>query len=373
MVKQEYSVFISYSSKDEEQAVSIVKNLELKGYRCWLAKRDLYHSGSDFSTVIPQVIPKCQCVVLLLTEHSNISRHVRNELDIAFENQVPIFPMRLDETEGKQLEWFLRSSQWFDAINRSAEELVRAIVSKLENTDIHEPIEIKKKAWIKRKFSVLYIAIALIAALLLYQIFSPNSAPVANVPSWDDLDLSGYGAQDFKPNIHYDLKKARWIMFIDNPSGNPAVSVAYAKYSWDGEIWETSAIDYDVWLEVPASANRIFLKFKDFVGNKLGPFEYPVDFASIADARLKTIGSDDLNYELSFHKTRGWKITMKPHRFRSRDLNLYYSYDGSDWLRSKQIRYLESPDFFQQSNKIQVKFQSADGRFETNSIVITSG
>ena len=166
-----YDVFISYSSKDEGRARELVNKLEAKGYRCWIAVRDLFHSGNDYSLTIPRVIAQSRCVLLLLTADANQSRHVRNELDIAFEKQIPIFPMKLDATDGAQLEWFLRSSQWFDAVDARVDEMVDAIVAKLENKELQVSLKPKrfpfKKNWlgITAALAVLALSVGMVLSV----------------------------------------------------------------------------------------------------------------------------------------------------------------------------------------------------------------
>ncbi|GAA0375023.1 hypothetical protein GCM10009092_44080 [Bowmanella denitrificans] len=179
-----YDVFISYSSKDERRARELVSELEAKGYRCWIAVRDLFHSGNDYSLTIPRVIAQSRCVLLLLTADANQSRHVRNELDIAFEKQIPIFPMKLDATDGAQLEWFLRSSQWFDAVDAKLDEMVDAIVAKLENKELH--VSLKPKRFPLKKNMVGMAAALAVLAFVLFSVWewfylSPMPTPIADI------------------------------------------------------------------------------------------------------------------------------------------------------------------------------------------------
>ncbi|MBN7819764.1 toll/interleukin-1 receptor domain-containing protein [Bowmanella yangjiangensis] len=196
-----YDVFISYSSKDEGRARELVNELEAKGYRCWIAVRDLFHSGNDYSLTIPRVIAQSRCVLLLLTADANQSRHVRNELDIAFEKQIPIFPMKLDATDGAQLEWFLRSSQWFDAVDARVDEMVDAIVAKLENKELQVSLKPKrfpfKKNWLGITAALAVLAFVLFSVWEWFYL-SPIPSPIA--------DIQELKAEDFVATVEESYK-----------------------------------------------------------------------------------------------------------------------------------------------------------------------
>ena len=75
-------VFISYSSKDEAQAITIVDLLESQDIHCWIACRNL-PAGASFPSEIPPVIRECPVFLLLLTHNSIQSMDVLNELTLA--------------------------------------------------------------------------------------------------------------------------------------------------------------------------------------------------------------------------------------------------------------------------------------------------
>lgn len=92
-------VFVSYSSKDETQAMSIVKQLESSGIPCWIACRDI-PVGDSFSSAIPSMIRDCPVFIVLLSDHSVRSMIVLNELTVAFrkyDHPKTIIPLMLEE------------------------------------------------------------------------------------------------------------------------------------------------------------------------------------------------------------------------------------------------------------------------------------
>jgi hypothetical protein len=87
-----YSAFISYSTTDEEFANRLYADLQAEGVRCWFAPEDLK---------IGESIRVHDKLLLVLSEHSILSRWVEDEVETAFErerreNRIVLFPIRLD-------------------------------------------------------------------------------------------------------------------------------------------------------------------------------------------------------------------------------------------------------------------------------------
>ena len=195
MPTNQFDVFISYSSQNRTKALELVKRIEEKGYSCFFDKRDIQISDA-YSQTISDTIPKCSCVVLLLTENSNQSKHVLNELDIAFNNEIPIFPLKIDNTEGDKLSYYLRTTQWLDVLESTIEEIADVIVAKLEDRLVQIAVADEKS---KSVISVKNAAILLLSCFLLYftaSYFWPNSTPgpfpvVEKTIKKEDIMVSG--------------------------------------------------------------------------------------------------------------------------------------------------------------------------------------
>ena len=77
----QHDVFISYSHKDKESAATVCGALEAAGVRCWMAPRDV-PPGHDWRSSITEAIEGCRAVVLVLSENSNVSPDVHQEIGI---------------------------------------------------------------------------------------------------------------------------------------------------------------------------------------------------------------------------------------------------------------------------------------------------
>jgi uncharacterized protein YjbI with pentapeptide repeats len=99
---QFHSVFISYSSEDEEFAKRLHVDLQAKGIRCWFAPEDM-KIGDKIRTRIDEMIHVYDKLLLVLSKDSVNSSWVEKEVETALENETTrretvLFPIRLDDT-----------------------------------------------------------------------------------------------------------------------------------------------------------------------------------------------------------------------------------------------------------------------------------
>jgi len=99
---QFHSVFISYSSKDEEFANRLHADLQAQGIRCWFAPEDM-KIGDKIRTRIDEMIHVHDKLLLVLSKDSVESSWVEKEVETAMENETMrketvFFPIRLDDT-----------------------------------------------------------------------------------------------------------------------------------------------------------------------------------------------------------------------------------------------------------------------------------
>ncbi len=99
---QFHSVFISYSSQDEEFANRLHADLQAQGIRCWFAPEDM-KIGDKIRTRIDEMIHVHDKLLLVLSNDSVESSWVEKEVETALENETTrketvLFPIRLDDT-----------------------------------------------------------------------------------------------------------------------------------------------------------------------------------------------------------------------------------------------------------------------------------
>ncbi len=87
---QYYSLFISYSSKDENLARRLYADLQAQGVRCWFAPEAM-KIGHKIRDSIEEAIHQQDKLLLLLSEQSIASTWVGNEVETALEKEDRVF------------------------------------------------------------------------------------------------------------------------------------------------------------------------------------------------------------------------------------------------------------------------------------------
>jgi hypothetical protein len=123
-----HNIFISYSHKDKPIADAICTNLEIAGFRCWIAPRDIA-PGLDWPTAISNAISASRVMVLVFSANSNSSNDVSRELILAANSNLIIIPFKIDNISpepGKQ--YYLARTHWLDAMNPPTQEQIDKLV-----------------------------------------------------------------------------------------------------------------------------------------------------------------------------------------------------------------------------------------------------
>ena len=100
MDTQSKQVFISYHTETGTDAVrKICAALEGAGISCWYAPRNV---GANYAQSIVEAIRECRVFLLVLNEGSNVSAHVLNEINCAFDRfraheDITLLPFRIDQ------------------------------------------------------------------------------------------------------------------------------------------------------------------------------------------------------------------------------------------------------------------------------------
>lgn len=114
-------VFISYASADKEVADRACSALESAGVSCWIAPRNI-EPGRDYPAAIVEAIGSARVLVLILSAHAAASPHILTEVGHAFSGKKKIIPFRLSpEALSEDLEYFLSTTQWLDALDGCTE------------------------------------------------------------------------------------------------------------------------------------------------------------------------------------------------------------------------------------------------------------
>ncbi len=109
------SAFVSYAKADQAKAQEIADSLEERGFRCWIAPRDV-RPGRAYGDEIIRGIEGSRALILVLSSASNESGFVSREIERAISKNKHVFTVRIEDVlPSPGLELFISSTQWIDA------------------------------------------------------------------------------------------------------------------------------------------------------------------------------------------------------------------------------------------------------------------
>ena len=126
-----HDIFISYSRKDSEKVLSVVKTLQGRGFAIWIDK-DGIESGDAFKSVIVRAIKNSDIFLFFSSNSSNASPWTVKEVNTAVHLKKPIIPVRLDGADYDDSILFDLGS--IDFVDLSISEKREAALKKLINT-----------------------------------------------------------------------------------------------------------------------------------------------------------------------------------------------------------------------------------------------
>ena len=130
-------VFISYPSARNEIATAMCAALEENGITCWIAPRDIL-PGITYADALIQAIDSSKVMVLVYSSETNTSPHILREVERAVHNNIPIIPVRVDNSDpSNAMMYYISTPHWLDAFvppfEQHLDRLVKTIKQHLEN------------------------------------------------------------------------------------------------------------------------------------------------------------------------------------------------------------------------------------------------
>jgi TIR domain/Bacterial SH3 domain len=127
-----HDVFISHSSKDKLYADAVCARLESDGIRCWIAPRDIL-PGMSWGSSIIDAIEGAQLMVLVFSANANSSPQIEREVERALNHELTVVPLRIEQVApGKNLEYFLGTPHWLDAVTPPFEQHLEYIAQTIK-------------------------------------------------------------------------------------------------------------------------------------------------------------------------------------------------------------------------------------------------
>jgi hypothetical protein len=126
-------VFVSYSRQDSEFVDQLVRDLKSQGVEVWIDREDLRNrGGARWQEAIAQGIRDCDAFILVMSPRSAESRHVRQELSIAFEREKRVIPVVLEHGDFSAFEYQTSGLQWIDFTQAAYPPTLAALVGSLQ-------------------------------------------------------------------------------------------------------------------------------------------------------------------------------------------------------------------------------------------------
>jgi tetratricopeptide (TPR) repeat protein len=129
-------VMLLVAQNDEASAADICVRLERSGISCWMASRDVL-GGANRPSQISQTLRKVRAAVLVFSEHANADNHVRREVTLAHNRNIPLIPVRIDNARpASDLSFFVGSPdrhRWIELSNPPAESEINALVAAVKS------------------------------------------------------------------------------------------------------------------------------------------------------------------------------------------------------------------------------------------------
>ena len=229
-----HDIFISYSSLDKEVAEKVCSILEENGISCWMAPRNIT-PGVPFAEAIIDGIKSSKVFVLIYSSNSNISTQVTREVDRAVHHGLSLINFRIEDVPlSKQLEYYISSVHWLDAITPPLDQhihqlcnVVKMFLKPEEYKDVeiaealrkgiikqNEPAGTGKRFGTARRRTILVSGILLavviiIVSLIVFNIGGIKEARAGSIESLVILPFNNYTGQDslawFVSGMHSSL------------------------------------------------------------------------------------------------------------------------------------------------------------------------
>lgn len=149
------TIFISHASADIEIATEIYERLKDRDYPVWMAVHEV-KPGANYAEVILKTLNAAKAVIVLLSNDSIASDHVKREISLARELQLPIYPVtfadlaQLREIFGSDWKSWLDISKLSQGSSprEAARSLSRELNTVVDLSGGKEELDKKTRIWI---------------------------------------------------------------------------------------------------------------------------------------------------------------------------------------------------------------------------------
>lgn len=184
-------VFISYSRRDAPAVDRVATELERRGFQVWVDRSGLV-GGADWTTEIVAAIREADAFVVVLSRWSIASDDVANELHLAGERKLPVFPVLLETVEiPETLAYHLAGRQRYDLggdhDRAEVDRLARAIGS--PRVRHHRGLGCARRLAVACLVVVVVLGVAIALLSILTGSIPPDLGRISGSRTCDGLDV----------------------------------------------------------------------------------------------------------------------------------------------------------------------------------------
>ena len=162
------TIFISHASADSEQATEIYERLKDKDFPVWMAVHEV-KPGANYAEVILKTLDAAKAVIVLLSKDSIASDHVKREMSLARELELPIYPVTFTDLAELSATFGSDWKSWLDISKTSQDSspreatrsLIRELKSMFDQSSQKEPLEKKTRIWIDNASTLISTLLAI--------------------------------------------------------------------------------------------------------------------------------------------------------------------------------------------------------------------
>jgi len=130
-VRQPKATFLSHSSEDHPLAEQLCGSLEVRGFACWIAPRDIA-PGQPYALGCLQGIAESSSLLLLASETALASVQVLSEVEQAHKRAKPIYTVLIPPAKVRgEMDFYLSRLHWIESGGRTAEDIAAKVAQVL--------------------------------------------------------------------------------------------------------------------------------------------------------------------------------------------------------------------------------------------------
>ena len=184
------------------------KYLEDNNVKCWIAPRDI-PVGADYGDLIEKAIKASKVVVLVFSKYASTSKWVKGEVNVAFTENKPILPFRVDETEvSGSFRVMLNQMHWINAFPNYSNSLPNLFESLKDLVGIQtssSTLTTKSKSLAVR-WGIICATVAVITLLLYFLVLRKPAPEMAQTQNANTTSGSVTASSSFEvKNVNKDL------------------------------------------------------------------------------------------------------------------------------------------------------------------------